>query len=169
MLPSWQPPSLLTIEEIKGNYPSGLVSHTLCNHIPSSFRISANPASFSKKSSLNWEGPRVCQTLVFHVLNRKENAYPRHKEQQEVLPQAWLTTTIPHSLSFQTFCSINRLKSDNKNIVQPLNRREKKKWSAANFTPFKNKEQNKPTASLPWSEVSPHFQNITSASKILPS
>lgn len=100
---------------------------TLRNHIPTFFRISANPASFSKKSSPNWEGPRVCQTLVFHVLNRKENAYPSHKEQQEVLPQAWLATTTPHSLSFQTFCSINRLKSDNKNILQPLNRREKKK------------------------------------------
>lgn len=110
---------------------------TLCNHIPNSFRISASPASFSKKSSLNWEGPRVCQTLVFHVLNQKENAYPRLKEQQEVLSQAWLAITMPHRVSFQTFCNINRLKSDNKNILQPLNRREKKKIKCCQLHTFK--------------------------------
>lgn len=110
---------------------------TLYNHIPNSFRISANPVSFSKKSSLNWQGLRVCQTLVFHVLNQKENAYPRLKEQQEALSQAWLAITMPHSLSFQTSCSINRIKSDNKNILQPLNRREKEKTKCYQLHTFK--------------------------------
>lgn len=75
----------------------------------------------------------------------------------------------PHSLSFQVSYGIIWLKSDNKNILQHLSGRQKKKESAANFTTLKKDKTNKQHP-LPWNKISipsPHFQTITPASRIL--